>query len=90
LEREFHGRITVARHLGAVSLIGAGINDRYDFLRDSLDLLGRNSIEAFSFHTSSFRISFVIRREELNRAVSLLYERFLREDSGPSGPVSAT
>jgi len=90
LERQFHGRITVARHLGAVSLIGAGINDRYDFLRDSLDLLGRNSIEAFSFHTSSFRISFVIRREELNRAVSLLYERFLREDSGPSGPVSAT
>ncbi len=88
LERQFHGRVTVARHLGAVSLIGAGINDRYDFLRESLDLLARNFIEAFSFHTSSFRISFVIRREELNRAVSLLYERFLREDSGASGPVS--
>jgi aspartokinase len=79
MEHRFHGQLTVARHLGAVSLIGAGINDRYDFLQESLALLARNSIEVFSFHTSSFRISLVIKREELKRAVSLLYERFLRE-----------
>ncbi len=86
LEHKFDGQLTVARHLGAVSLIGAGINDRYDFLQDSLELLARNSIEVFSFHTSSFRISLVIKREELNRAVSLLYDRFLREtESAVSG-----
>jgi len=79
MEQRFHGQLAVARHLGAVSLIGAGINDRYDFLQESLALLAGNSIEVFSFHTSSFRISLVIKREELNRAVSLLYERFLRE-----------
>ena len=86
LEHKFDGQLTVARHLGAVSLIGAGINDRYDFLQDSLELLARNSIRSSLFHTSSFRISLVIKREELNRAVSLLYDRFLREtESAVSG-----
>ncbi len=78
LETSFPGSLHVSRHLGAVSLIGAGINDRYDFLRDCLQLLKAEGLGPASLHTSSFRISALVPRDRLNETVGLFYQHFLR------------
>ncbi|RPI28981.1 MAG: aspartate kinase [Acidobacteria bacterium] len=81
LEASFPGTLHVSRHLGAISLIGAGINDRYDFLRDCLRLLRQEGLGPASLHTSSFRISALVPRDRLDHAVNLLYEHFLRSET---------
>jgi aspartate kinase len=78
LEASFAGTLHVSRGLGAVSLIGAGINDRYDFLRECLRLLREEGLGPASLHTTSFRISALVPRERVRETVGLLYEFFLR------------
>jgi len=81
LEALFPGMLHVSRHLGAVSLIGAGINDRYDFLRECLHLLKTEGLGPASLHTTSFRISALVPRPRVKETVGLLYEHFLRPAS---------
>jgi aspartate kinase len=78
LEASFPGTLDVSRELGAVSLIGAGINDRYDFLLDCLRLFRAEGLGPASLHTSSFRISALVSRPRVRETVGLLYEHFLR------------
>jgi len=78
LEASFPGTLHVSRQLGAVSLIGAGINDRYDFLLESLQLLRAEGLGPASLHTSSFRISALVPRQRVKETVGLFYEHFLR------------
>ena len=79
LEKAFAGSLAVSREIGAVSLIGAGINDRFDFLEGCLDLLRARRLGPKSLHTSSFRISVLVPRARVAETVGLFYERFLRQ-----------
>ena len=79
LEKAFAGSLIVSREIGAVSLIGAGINDRFDFLQGCLKLLQEKGLGPKSLHTSSFRISVLVPRPRVAETVGLFYERFLRQ-----------
>ncbi len=81
LEASFAGTLDVSRQLGAVSLIGAGINDRYDFLLECLRLLRAEGLGPASLHTTSFRISALVPRQRVRETVGLLYEKFLRPET---------
>jgi len=81
LEASFPGILHVSRQLGAVSLIGAGINDRYDFLLECLRLLRAEGLGPASLHTTSFRISALVPRRRVRETVGLLYEKFLRPEA---------
>jgi aspartate kinase len=80
LMERFPDAIEIARDLGAVSLIGAGINERYDFLQECLRLLTETGLGPHSLHTSSFRISALVPRTRVTEAVGRLYEQFLRDE----------
>jgi aspartate kinase len=78
LEKAFAGTLHVSREVGAVSLIGAGINDRFDFLQGCLALLAERGLGPASVHTSSFRISVLVPRARVAETIGLFYERFFR------------
>jgi aspartate kinase len=77
VREQFADCVTIFDNLAAVSLIGAGITDRHHYLRDALRLFAENSIPVFSFHTSSFRISLLSERPQLQAAIRLLYDHFM-------------
>ena len=62
LEQQFAGKLEICRDQGAVSLIGAGITDRYEFLQRCLAILAEKDLGPSILHTSSFRISALVSR----------------------------
>ncbi len=81
LEDRFGDRVRLARELGAVSLIGSGINQTFDNLRRTLKSLGAGSIHPAGVHTSSFRITALIPDRQVQQAVKLLHQEFIEKDS---------
>ncbi len=73
----FGEEIKIDRSLSAISLIGAGITDKNDFLLNSINLLKEASVSYYSVHTSSFRISLLINRSDLHKAINLFYDEFI-------------
>lgn len=83
MEKRFGPAIDIHEGLSAISLVGAGITERHDILLEAIRLLKENHISAKSFHTSSFRISILVKREFFSEATRLLYDRFLRKGETP-------
>jgi aspartate kinase len=71
--------------LGAVSVIGAGINASYANARAGLAALGEAGVESRGMSTSSFRITWMVPSEGVTAAVRALHARFI-ESSGPLVP----
>jgi aspartate kinase len=67
--------------LGALSIIGTGINATYENVRRGLMCLEENGIQSFGLATSSFRATWLIDRTELDRAVRLLHALFIERVS---------
>jgi aspartate kinase len=63
--------------LGAVSIVGTGINATYTNVRRGVSCLQENGIQSFGLATSSFRATWLIERSELDRAVRLLHALFI-------------
>jgi aspartate kinase len=63
--------------LGAVSVIGAGINASFRNLRRGSEALAASGIVAQHVATSSFRITWMIDRARLDDAVKLLHGTFI-------------
>jgi aspartate kinase len=63
--------------LGAVSIVGTGINATYQNVRRGVNCLQENGIQSFGLATSSFRATWLIERRELDRAVRLLHALFV-------------
>jgi aspartate kinase len=63
--------------LGAVSIVGTGINATYQNVRRGVNCLQENGIQAFGLATSSFRATWLIERRELDRAVRSLHALFV-------------
>jgi len=81
LSASFGGAVRVDDALGAVSVVGAGINASFDNLRrGSRELTGVGAAIA-AIATSSFRITWMIDRARLDDAVRILHRTFI-ETSG--------
>jgi aspartate kinase len=77
LNSRFSSSIRVADDFGAVSVIGAGINASFQNLRRGSDALAQCGVIARGTATSSFRITWMIPRPDLNTAVRALHAAFL-------------
>ena len=63
--------------LGALSIVGTGINATYQNVRRGLKCLQENGVQSFGLATSSFRATWLIERSQLDHAVRLLHALFL-------------
>ena len=81
LKDRFGDRVRLGRDLGAVSMIGAGINQTFENLRRTLKSLGSAAIQPAGVHTSSFRITALIPNAQVKEAVKLLHSEFIEEES---------
>jgi aspartate kinase len=86
LRSRLSNRARLVDGLGAVSVVGAGINATYANVRAGLDTLAGLSIEPAGIATSSFRITWMIPRERLKDAVRALHARFI-DSQRPLVPV---
>jgi len=63
--------------VGAVSIIGAGINASHDKVRRGSQALAEAGIRYHGLATSSFRVTWLLDREKVDEAVRLLHGRFI-------------
>ncbi|MGH9331771.1 MAG: aspartate kinase [Vicinamibacterales bacterium] len=64
--------------LGAVSVVGAGINATYENVRRGSKCLQDHRIATFGLATSSFRATWLVQRTDLDDAVRLLHAAFMQ------------
>ena len=64
--------------LGAVSVVGAGINASFQNVRRGTAALEDKGLTAQGIATSSFRITWLVDRGSVDDAVRLLHETFIR------------
>ena len=67
--------------LAALSLIGEGLNRNNLTLLEAYDLLARNEISVFGITTTSFRISLLVPRSQIERGVQLCHSRWIADSS---------
>jgi aspartate kinase len=66
--------------LGALSVVGAGINASFENVRRGSDALTPTGVSTAGIATSSFRITWMIDRARLDDAVRLLHRTFIEAD----------
>jgi aspartate kinase len=74
---EFHDAVRIDDALGAVSVVGAGINQSFDNLRRGSAAMTNAGLRFSGVATSSFRITWTVDRGTLDDAVRLLHATFL-------------
>ena len=67
----------VVDNLGALSVVGTGINASFSNLRRGSEALTAAGILPQGFATSSFRITWMVDRLQLDDAVRLLHRAFI-------------
>lgn len=75
--RKFRGRVALDDSLGAVSVIGAGINTSYKNVRLGTATLQNKGISTSGLATSSFRITWLVPRPAIPEAVRELHRVFI-------------
>jgi len=79
LER-FSRDASLVEGLGAVSVVGAGINASYVNVRRGTAMLSDGGIDARGVATSSFRISWLIASGQVDEAVRCLHQGFIEQN----------
>ncbi len=79
LEQRFSSSAQIWSELGAVSLIGAAINQNFQNLQRALSILAEEQICPTWLHTSSFRITFLLPAALVRPAARILHKRFIEE-----------
>jgi hypothetical protein len=82
------GKLEVEEDLGAVSLIGVGINPNASNVSRAARILGELGAPILALSTSGFRISFVTESGRLEAAVHALHAAFIEGDR-QAAPVEA-
>jgi aspartate kinase len=77
LAERFGSSCQISDSLGAVSVVGAGINASFDNVRRGSRALAAAGIAPTHTSTSSFRITWMLDRTRLNEAVRLLHAHFI-------------
>ncbi len=75
--RAFSDQVHVVDGLGALSVIGAGINASFQNVRRGSEALAAAGLQPASVSTSSFRITWMVPRTRLDDAVRLLHGTFI-------------
>ena len=83
LQARLGGVARLVDGLGAVSVVGAGINATYANVLAGTEALSRAGIRPSGTATSSFRITWMVPRDRTNDAVRTLHERFLESTPVP-------
>jgi aspartate kinase len=83
LARDFGGDVRLFDGLGAVSAIGAGINASHENVRRGLDALATSGIAPAAVATSSFRISWMLSRDQVDDAARSLHQTFIEAEPPP-------
>jgi aspartate kinase len=83
LTERFGDTLRVLDDVGAVSVVGAGINATFANLRRGTAALATAGIEPHSTATSSFRITWTVPRREVEAAVRLLHATFVEVPGSP-------
>jgi aspartate kinase len=79
LAQRYGDSVRVADTLGAVSVVGAGINASFENLREGAAALEAAGIAPRGTATSSFRITWMLDRARLEDAVRALHQRFIEQ-----------
>jgi aspartate kinase len=79
----FGSNVTLLDHLGAVSIVGAGINASFGNVRRGSEGLAAARIGADGIATSSFRTTWTIDRTRLDDAVRVLHKTFIEGEQPP-------
>lgn len=84
LLNKFNNNISFIEGLGALSVIGEGLNRDNTILQSSIELLKSNSINIFGITTTSFRISVLTEQNYLTKSLILFHEKWIiqRDASG--------
>jgi aspartate kinase len=77
LHARFGAAVRIADTLGALSVVGAGINASFENVRRGSAALAADGIAVDGLATSSFRITWLIDRARLNDAVRLMHRTFI-------------
>jgi aspartate kinase len=85
LTARFGDGVRIADHLGALSVVGAGINASFENVRIGSSALAEAGIAIDGVATSSFRITWMIDRARLDEAVRVMHARFI-ERQEPAVP----
>lgn len=80
LSAAFGDDVRVIDGLGAVSVIGTGINATYANVRRGSNCLASHQIASHGVSTSSFRTTWLLQRSVLDDAVRLLHATFVEDD----------
>ena len=83
LKGQFGDRIELVDGLGAVSVIGAGINATYANIRTGLRALRDGGIEPRGMSTSSFRITWMVPDDQVVASVRALHASFIAANTVP-------
>jgi aspartate kinase len=83
ISRAFGERVRIEDGLGALSVVGAGINASFDNVRRGSAALAANGMAVHGIATSSFRITWTIDRARLDDGVRLLHKTFIEEQQAP-------
>jgi aspartokinase len=70
-------KVKLIDNLAAISLIGAGINQTFQNLRQFVSILDELAIQPTGIHTSSFRITALIPAEKIKQAVQRMHHEFI-------------
>jgi aspartate kinase len=84
LAEAFGGQARLIDGLGAVSIVGTGINATYQNVRRGMTCLQETGVQSFGLATSSFRATWLIERSQLEEAVRLLHALFLETPAAAS------
>jgi aspartate kinase len=83
LAARFGAGARISDTLGALSVVGAGINASFDNVRRGSAALSAQGLSIEGIATSSFRITWMIDRARLDEAVRLLHRTFIEQQTQP-------
>jgi aspartate kinase len=81
-------RFTMDQDIAKISLIGAGMKTHPGVAADMFDCLATGGVNIEMISTSPIRISCVIRKDDGERAVRLIHERFDLDATGSSPDIA--
>jgi aspartate kinase len=83
LRERFGERCRIEASLGAVSVIGAGINATFETVRRGTSAIASLGASPALVATSSFRVSWLLDRAKLDEAVRTLHGTFIEQSTEP-------
>lgn len=77
LEEKLNNSLQLDYNISTLSLIGEGINKENSVLLNTIDLFKEKDINVLGVSTTSFRLSFVIEKNNIDEAVKLAHKRWI-------------